>query len=185
MILRPNFTAFYDCIDMIKALVYDKRYYTEKLSRHIRCDFVRDMEANFDLMKIKNISLGPSESKKCLVDYTFEEKNENRHFFHITLKQNRYINTRDFNEKISQNNRHLMVLTCSPPYFSYSSMCPFYQENERGCGVTIGIPFILEINTPLIHNNRLLDSSVVSLSKSTIAISLMIMFLVYRNVILN
>ena len=74
--LRPNFNAFYDCINMIKAN-------NESPIDAVKCEFVRDVESTADMNDLRNISIGSSETKECKINHVPDENS----FFNITLKQ--------------------------------------------------------------------------------------------------
>ena len=177
--LRPNFTAFYDCINMIKThelMKNDSPDYKEALSQRLRCESVRDIESNLNFVRLRNISVGPSEFGKCIVEYVPGENNEENGFFNITLKQTKYINKHYFNETSSQDHGHLMALTCNPPYQTYSSQCSAKVKQTRACGVTFAIPFIIGRKSPWMNNQYLYDGSTVLPNSVVIAISSSIAF---------
>ena len=184
--LRPNFTAFYDCINMIKSHneneyeSYDeitiKNEYEKALSQRLRCESISDIESNSNFVNIRNISVGAIEFGKCIVEYVPGENNEENGFFNITLKQTKYINKHYFNETSSQDHGHLMALTCNPPYQTYSSQCSAKVKQTRACGVTFAIPFIIGRKSPWMNNQYLYDGSTVLPNSVVIAISSSIAF---------
>ena len=148
--LKPNFNAFYDCINMIKAN-------NESAIHGVKCKFVRDVELTADLDDLSNISIGSSKTKECIVNYVPDENSDEKSFFNITLKQ-KYVDIsflkEGFNEDSVKNNGHLMVLTCSPPYAEYSSHCTNKHEQTRTCGVTFAVPFIFNRKSSWMKDQR-------------------------------
>ena len=184
--LHPNFTAFYDCINMIKTHneneyeSYDeittKNEYEKAISQRLRCESIIDMESSSNLFNLRNISVGPSEFGNCIVEHVPGENNKEDGFFNITLKQTKYIDIHYFNDSSSQDNGHLMVLTCNPPHETYSSLCPKRQIQSSKCGVTFAVPFIIGKKSPWMKNQYFLDGQLIPQSTSIIAISTSIVF---------
>ena len=184
--LHPNFKAFYDCINMIKThneLEYEsydaitiKNEYERALSQRLRCESISDMESSSNFFNLRNISVGPSEFGNCIVEHVPGENSKEDGFFNITLKQTKYIDIRHFNNTSSQDNGHLMVLTCNPPHETYSSLCPYRQIQSSKCGVTFAVPFIIGKKSPWMKNQYFLDGQLALQSTSIIAISLSIVF---------
>ena len=146
--LRSNFNAFYDCINMIKAS-------KESPIHGVKCEFVRDIESIADLNDLRYISIGPSKTKECKINYVPDENSVVKSFFNITMKQKyvdmNFLNKR-YNEDLAQHTGHLLVLTCSPPYAEYSSHCTSTHEQTRSCGVTFAVPFILDSKSSWMKN---------------------------------
>lgn len=184
--LHPHFTAFNDCINMIKThnqLEYEsydairiKNEYKIALSQRLRCESIGDMESSSNFFNLRNISVGPSEFGNCIVEHVPGENNKEDGFFNITLKQTKYIDIRYFNETSSPDNGHLMALTCNPPHSTYSSLCPNSLKQSSRCGVTFAVPFIIGKKSPWMKNQYFLDEQLPLQSTSIIAISLSIVF---------
>lgn len=183
--LHPNFTAFYDCINMIKTH-YELKYedyddkiiimeeYEKALSQRLRCESISDIELSSNFFNLRNISVGPSDFGNCIVEYVPAQNNTEDGFFNVTLKQNKYLDIRYFNETSSQSNGHLMALTCNPPHETYSSLCPKREVQSRDCGVTFAVPFIIGKKYPWMKNQYFLEGQLSLQSTSIIAISLSI-----------
>ena len=98
--LRPNFNAFYDCINMIKAS-------KESPIHGVKCEFVRDIESTADLNDLRYISIGPSKTRECKINYVPDENSDEKSFFNITLKQ-KYVDISFLKEGFNEDSVKIM-----------------------------------------------------------------------------
>ena len=157
IVVRPDFQAFQDCIEHLKAsnnssfwqqrylskrglppnkTIMEKEFLQELLRGGIQCQHLNSntMEQFPDYSQ--NVSL--NSCPVCDWEYVPDEINDDKWIFNIILKHSHHPNlVKDEKQIEMTNNKNLFALTCTPAF------CMRERVLHKKCKVTFAIPFVM------------------------------------------